>query len=248
MIAKYDGNKKIIIFSGAGISAESGINTFRDTNGLWEKHRIEEICTENTWKQNFEAVHTFYNQRRIQLNQVKPNKAHETVATLKKIYGADCYVITQNVDDLFERAGCEDVLHVHGELQKMECTACGNIWDIGHNIFDIEKDRCPKCNSLKGVKPYIVFFGGFASKYREMYRAFEAAKHKDSIVVIIGTMGNVINIENLLENKLSKKILNNLEPSDYIDDTLFDKVYYDKATKALTKIEEDIQYFWENIH
>ena len=248
MIANYDGNKKIIIFSGAGISAESGINTFRDTNGLWEKHHIEEICTENTWKQNFEAVHTFYNQRRIQLNQVKPNKAHETVATLKKIYGADCYVITQNVDDLFERAGCEDVLHVHGELQKMECTACGNIWDIGHNIFDIEKDRCPKCNSLKGVKPYIVFFGGFASKYREMYRAFEAAKHKDSIVVIIGTMGNVINIENLLENKLGKKILNNLEPSDYIDDNLFDKVYYDKATKTLIKIEEDIQYFWENIH
>ena len=81
-----------------------------------------------------------------------------------------------------------------------------------------------------------------------MYRAFESAKHKDSIVVIIGTMGNVINIESLLEHKLCKKILNNLEPSDYIDDTLFDKVYYEKATTALSKIEEDIQYYWKNIH
>ena len=124
MISKYDGSKKLIIFSGAGISAESGINTFRDTNGLWEKYSIEEICTENTWKQNFDAVHVFYNQRRIQLQKVKPNRAHEVVSMLKKMYGDNCYVITQNVDDLFERAGCEDVLHVHGELTKMECTAC----------------------------------------------------------------------------------------------------------------------------
>jgi len=248
MISKYDGNRKIIIFSGAGISAESGIDTFRDNNGLWEKHSIEEICTQNSWKHNFEAVHAFYNHRRIQLNEVKPNKAHEGVATLKKIYGNDCYVITQNVDDLFERAGCEDVLHVHGELTKMECTACGYIWNIGYNLFNTNKDRCPKCNSLKGVKPYIVFFGGLASKYREMYRAFEAAKHKDSIVVVIGTMGNVINIETLLEHKLCKKILNNLESSDYIDDTIFDKVYYDKVTKVFSKVEEDIQYFWKNIY
>lgn len=246
MISKYNGKRKIIIFSGAGISAESGISTFRDTNGLWENYSIEEICNQNSWKHNFEAVHTFYNQRRLELNEVKPNKAHKSVATLKQIYGEDCYVITQNVDDLFERAGCRDVLHVHGELRKMECNACGHIWDIGYNLFDINKDRCPKCNSLKGVKPYIVFFGGLAPKYKEMYRAFEATKHKDSIVVVIGTMGNVIHIESLLKHKLCKKILNNLEVSKYIDDTIFDKVYYDKATKVIDKIEKDIRYFWEN--
>ena len=248
MIGKDDGRKKIIIFSVAGISAESGINTFRDTNGLWENHSIKEVCSEKTWKHNFEVVHTFYNQRRVQLSKVQPNNAHKVVATLKKQYGDDCYVITQNVDDLFERAGCTDVLHVHGELEKMECTACGHIWNIGYEIFDIEKDRCPKCNSLRGVKPYIVFFGGQAAHYRDMYRAFESAKHKDSIVVIIGTMGNVINIENLLEHKLCKKILNNLEASEYIDDTFFDKVYYDKATKSLSRIEEDVQNYWKNIH
>ena len=125
MIGKYDGirEKGLIIFSGAGISAESGINTFRDTNGLWENHSIKEVCSENTWKHNFEAVHTFYNQRRVQLSEVQPNNAHKVVATLKKQYGDDCYVITQNVDDLFERAGCEDVLHVHGELKK---------WNVPH--------------------------------------------------------------------------------------------------------------------
>ena len=125
MNKRYKGTKKLIIFSGAGISAESGINTFRDTNGLWENHSIKEICSEYTWKQNFEAVHSFYNQRRVQLSEVQPNNAHKVVATLKKQYGEDCYVITQNVDDLFERVGCKDVLHVHGELGKMECTACG---------------------------------------------------------------------------------------------------------------------------
>jgi len=217
--------KKIIIFSGAGISAESGISTFRDTDGLWENHNIEEVCHQNSWKNNFELVHKFYNQRRMQLNEVQPNKAHKVVAKIKQKYGDDCYVITQNVDDLFERAGCKEVLHVHGELTKMECTACGNIWDIGYKEFDIAKDRCPNCNSLRGVKPYIVFFGGTAPKYREMYRAFDVGSYRDSIVVIIGTMGNVVVIDEFLRNKLCKKILNNLEPSEYINDEVFDKVY-----------------------
>jgi len=248
MAQRYKGTKKILIFSGAGISAESGISTFRDSNGLWNNHNIEEICSQDTWKHNFEAIHTFYNQRRIQLDEVQPNKAHHLVAKIKQQYGDDCYVITQNVDDLFERAGCIDVLHVHGELTKMECTACGHVWNIGYDLFDTQKDRCPKCNSLKGVKPYIVFFGGHAPEYRTMYKAFESARHRDSIVVVIGTMGNVINIESLIKNKLCTKILNNLEPSEYIDDTIFNKVYYDKVTTTHSKIEEDIQHFWENTH
>ena len=244
MISSYNGIKKLIIFSGAGISTESGIRTFRDANGLWENHSIEEICTQSSWKRNFEIVHKFYNQHRVALGKVHPNKAHEIVAELKAKYGDDCHVITQNVDDLFERAGCDDVLHVHGELKKMECMSCGNIWDIGYKTFDIETDRCPKCNSLKDVKTHVVFFGGSAPKYKEMYKTFEAARDQESIVVIIGTMGHVIHIAALFENKLCKKILNNLEPSPYMDETLFDKVYYEKATMALEKIKEDIEHFW----
>ena len=182
---------------------------------------------QTVWKKNFELVHKFYNQRRMQLNEVKPNSAHKVIAKIKEKYADNCYVITQNVDNLFERAGCEDVLHVHGELTKMECTACGNIWDIGYKKFDTGKDRCPQCNSLRGVKPYIVFFGGTAPKYREMYRAFDAGFHKESLIVIVGTMGNVVIIDELMRNKLCKKILNNLEPSEYINESKFDKIYYE---------------------
>ncbi len=241
-INKYDGTKKILIFSGAGISAESGISTFRDSNGLWEKHNIEDICNQNTWKKNFKLVHSFYNQRRKQLNSVQPNEAHKTVARIQKKYKEDCYVITQNVDDLFERAGCTDVVHVHGELTKLECTACGHIWDIGYKEFNTSLDKCPKCGSLKGVKPFIVFFGGQSPQYINMYRAFEVCKNRGSIVIVIGTMGNVVPVESLLENTPCKKILNNLEKSHYINDKIMDKVYYEKATTAARKIEADIDF------
>ncbi len=242
MIPEYDGKKKILIFSGAGISAESGISTFRDSNGLWENYNVEDICTQSTWEKNFELVHQFYNQRRAQLNSVEPNLAHKTVAKIKQIYGDDCYVITQNVDDLFERAGCEDVLHVHGELTKMECTKCGNIWDIGYEEFDVSADICPNCSSHKGVKPYIVFFGGSAIKYRDMYRAFDICSNKDSIVVIVGTMGNVVFVEDFLRHKPCKKILNNLNQSMYLDANIFDEVYYENATTALPIIENLIYF------
>ena len=239
-------NKKIIIFTGAGISAESGISTFRDADGLWENHEIEEVCTQSSWKKNFELVHRFYNQRRAEMASVLPNRAHQVVAKIKEKYQDDCLVLTQNVDDLFERAGVESLVHLHGEATKMHCTACGNIWDIGYGIFDTQSDRCPKCNSLKGVKPHIVFFGGEAPMYQELYKSIEYMKSSSSIIVVIGTMGNIIPISDVIKLFPCKKILNNLESSEYIDGTLFDKVYYEKATTALPKIEEDIvQWFAE---
>lgn len=241
-IHRYDGKKKILIFSGAGISAESGIKTFRDSNGLWEDHKIEDICTQSSWKKNFKQVHKFYNARRTQLLSVKPNEAHKAVARIKEKYGDSCYVVTQNVDDMFERAGCKDVIHVHGEITKMECTACGNVWDIGYKAFDISIDKCPKCGSLKGVKPFIVFFGGQAPRYIDMYRAFEVCKNKDSLVIVVGTMGNVVPVESLLENTPCKKILNNLELSPYINENHFDEVYYERATIAMVKIEQNISF------
>ncbi|MDA7848168.1 NAD-dependent deacetylase [Sulfurospirillum sp.] len=242
MINKYDGKKKILIFSGAGISAESGISTFRDANGLWDNYNIEDICHQRSWKKNFDLVHEFYNKRRVQLSTVEPNQAHFSVARIKKMYKDDCYVVTQNVDDLFERAGCEDVIHVHGELTKMECTACGHVWDMGYKAFDLTKDRCPKCNSLKGVKPFVVFFGGQAPQYISMYRAFEVCKNKDSLLIVVGTMGNVVPVESLIEGTPCKKILNNLEKSKHINDELFNEIYYEKATVAVKKIESNIQF------
>lgn len=239
--------KKIIIFSGAGLSAESGISTFRDTNGLWENHKIEEVCTEATWKQNFDLIHDFYNQRRLQLAEVVPNAAHEAIARIQDKFKDNCYVITQNVDDLLERAGVPQVLHVHGELTKLDCTACGHKWDIGYTEFS----RCPKCDSLKGVRPSIVFFGGSAPMYSYMFRAFEYLQNPESILIVIGTMGNVVPIRHIIGREIRKSkemsfvksikgkaILNNLEASEYLPENLFNHVFYEKASETLPKIEE----------
>lgn len=112
---------KVVIFSGAGISAESGIKTFRDTGGLWENNRIEDVCTRGCLEKNRTATLKFYNQRRIELKDKSPNDAHIKIAELKKKYAQDIAVITQNVDDLFERAGCQDLIHLHGFIREIRC-------------------------------------------------------------------------------------------------------------------------------
>lgn len=232
---------KIVIFSGAGLSAESGISTFRDSNGLWENHKIEEICNEHTWKANFKKVHSFYNQRRIQLALAEPNEAHKTIKRMWDKFGDDLIIATQNVDDLLERTGiaADSIIHLHGELTKMQCTACCHNWDIGYNEFNIETDRCPKCGSLKGVKPSIVFFNGAAPKYMDLYNSINYLHADSSYLVIVGTMGNVIPVDSFTNHiHKSKKILNNLEESEYIDAENFGHVFYEPATTALPKIEE----------
>ena len=237
-------DKKIIFFSGAGISAPSGISTFRDSNGLWENHNVDQICNEFTWKNNFELVHKFYNERRVQLNSVEPNIAHKIIADISHEFGAESvFNLTQNVDDLFERAGV-DAIHLHGFLPSLKCEACGHGWDIGYTEFDVSKDRCPKCNSLRGSRPDIVFFGGQAPNYAELYRALDFTMHKDSIIVVIGTMGNVVAINDLIKNSPCKKILCNMESSKYIDESIFDKVYLESIESAIFKIEKDIREYW----
>lgn len=239
--------KKIVIFSGAGLDAPSGIQTFRGTDGLWNDHKIEDICDERTWKRNFELVHDFYNQRRNDLTKVKPNKAHYVIKEIIEKYGKDnVYNITQNVSDLFERINVESC-QLHGNLKQMKCTACDEIWDIEYKKFDINKDRCPKCNSLKGVKPNIVFFHGQAPLYKMLNRARDYLNNPKSIVVVIGTMGNVIPIEDFLRAKPCKKILCNLEESVEINDKIFDKVYYESVETAINKIQEDVNNYWEKV-
>lgn len=146
--------KKIAVLTGAGISAESGISTFRDSGGLWEKYRIEDVATFQAWQKNRELVLEFYNQRRRQLAEVKPNAAHYALAQLQEKY--DVQVITQNVDDLHERAGSSKILHLHGEMVKARSTLDENlVYPIGYK--DIKAgDRCEKGSQLR---PHIVWFG-----------------------------------------------------------------------------------------
>lgn len=146
--------KKIVVLTGAGMSAESGVKTFRDHDGLWENHRIEEVATPEAWAQNPDLVNQFYNQRRKQLLEVSPNAAHLSLVELEQSF--DVQIITQNVDDLHERAGSSKILHLHGELKKVRSTGDPGL------IYDFEGwelkmgDRCEKGYQLR---PHIVWFG-----------------------------------------------------------------------------------------
>lgn len=146
--------KKLVVLTGAGISAESGIKTFRDSDGLWNNYRIEEVATPEAWERNPELVLNFYNMRRKDLYTVEPNAAHFALADLEKEF--DVQIITQNVDDLHERAGSTKVLHLHGELKKVRSTADPSF------VFELKGwelklgDLCPKGSQLR---PHIVWFG-----------------------------------------------------------------------------------------
>lgn len=228
---------KIIFFTGAGLSAPSGIKTFRETDGTWENYHIEDVCYEPTWKQNRDLVHKFYNERRQQLKDVKPNEGHLGIKRISDTY--ETINITQNVDDLLERAGCTDVIHLHGFLKNMECYACGHVWNIEYEVHKDLEDSCPKCSSKKGVRPFIVFFGGQAPEYLRLRKIVENIS-KEDILIVIGTMGNVVNINEYIKRINCHKILCNLEESPYIDDSNFDKVYYESIDTAIFKIEEYI--------
>lgn len=146
--------KNIVVLSGSGISAESGIKTFRDSDGLWEEYHIEDVATWDAWVKNRELVLEFYNRRRMQLAEVQPNVAHLALARLEEKYNVQ--VITQNVDDLHERAGSSQILHLHGELVKVRSTLDENlVYNIGYKeIF--AGDKCEKGSQLR---PHIVWFG-----------------------------------------------------------------------------------------
>jgi len=229
---------KIVIFSGAGVSAESGISTFRDSDGLWEKYDVADICTAGCLNTNREETLLFYDARRADIEDKKPNLAHKTIAKLKNSYSGKISIITQNVDDMFERAGCSDVLHLHGFLREIRCEKCSFIKDIAYE----KQDRDTICSTCKSqLRPSIVFFGEPAPKYEELYKHLEDCK----VLVVIGTSGAVINVD-MLSQWADYKILNNLEPSNLINEECFDEVYYEKATTAIPKIVSSLERFLED--
>jgi len=169
--------QKIIILTGAGISAESGIKTFRDADGLWEGHDVMEVASPEGWRRNRELVQDFYNQRRRQLNEVEPNAGHLALTELEEFY--DVHIITQNVDDLHERAGSQQVIHLHGELRKVRSTLDESL--VYHWDGDVTmNDKCEKGSQLR---PHIVWFGEMVPM---LERAAVLTAHADK-VLIIGT-------------------------------------------------------------
>lgn len=174
--------KQLVVFSGAGMSAESGLKTFRDNGGLWENYKVSEVATPEAWKKDKELVLRFYNLRREQLLKAKPNKAHYKIAELEKQY--DVTVITQNIDDLHERAGSTEVLHLHGELRKVRSERDANLI---YNWENAELKLGDLCETGFQLRPHVVWFG---EEVPMMEKAFEIAK-KANILVVIGTSLNV---------------------------------------------------------
>lgn len=178
--------KKIVVLTGAGVSAESGVSTFRDSDGLWENHRVEDVATLEGWYRDRKMVLDFYNERRAQLPQVKPNAAHIAIASLEEDY--DVQVITQNVDNLHERAGSTRIIHLHGELTKARPENCYNemdgfsedsVLDIGYESIHLG-DLAPNGSQLR---PHIVWFG---EAVPNIGKAIDAVEQAD-ILLIVGT-------------------------------------------------------------
>ena len=232
-------HKKVVIFSGAGLSASSGISTFRDRDGLWENHKIEEICSAGCLDWNYDATINFYNQRRLDIEDKEPNEAHYMIARLKEKYPNLIEVITQNVDDLLERAKTKDVLHLHGFLPELRCMRCEMIHHVAYAKQDESNSTC-SCGGK--LRPNVVFFGEAAPKYQDLH---ELLDEDCGLLVVIGTSGYVIDV-NHLSQYANLAILNNLEPSDVIYEECFEKIYYEDAATACYKIEEDIERFIES--
>jgi NAD-dependent deacetylase len=223
--------KKLVVLTGAGMSQESGIRTFRDMDGLWEEYNIEDVATPQAWAKNPELVNQFYNDRRKQLLESKPNAGHYGLASLEKEF--DVRIITQNIDDLHERAGSKNILHLHGELKKARSSVDENL------IYDIDGwelkigDKCKKGSQLR---PHIVWFGEAVPKIEE---AIEITQQAD-IFVVIGTSLNVYPAAGLLNYVSKNTPLFLIDPNPvnvYVNVTFIQE----KASRGVEILKEKLQ-------
>lgn len=176
----------VTVLTGAGLSAESGISTFRDSGGLWESYSIEEVATPEAWSRNPVLVNEFYNARRAQLFEVEPNAGHHALAELEAALGERLWLITQNVDDLLERAGCERVFHMHGELRRVRCTQCHEVHPRTEPVH-LEESRCGRCKGAP-LRPHVVWFGEIPFYLDD---AIPEAIESSGLFISIGTSGIV---------------------------------------------------------
>jgi NAD-dependent deacetylase len=224
--------KRLVVFTGAGISAESGIRTFRDTGGLWEQYRMEDVATYEAWVRNRELVLEFYNQRRKQVMEASPNAAHHFLADLQRKF--DVQVITQNVDDLHERAGSKKVLHLHGEIMKVRSSLDPNLiyplksWELKPG------DKCEKGSQLR---PHIVWFGELVT---EMDKANKLAE-KAELFVVIGTSLNVYPAAGILNFVPQEAPTWLLDPGEFHLDYVKElKHIRQTAVKGVPELEEEL--------
>lgn len=200
----------IVILTGAGMSAESGLGTFRDKDGLWTRYRIEDVATPEAYARNPALVHEFYNIRRKGLRAAAPNAAHLALAELERQHPGGFLLVTQNVDDLHQRAGSQNVLAMHGQLQNALCAGCGQVWPAPDLMFP--EDRCARCDANL-CRPDLVWFGENVRFFDQIIEAI----NKADLFVLIGTSGNVhpaAGLMALARECGAETVEINLEPSE----------------------------------
>lgn len=222
--------RNIVILTGAGISRESGLETFRDADGIWARVRVEDVATPEAFERNPAAVLAFYNMRRRKLLEgpVQPNEAHRALAQLEAVWPGEFLLVTQNVDDLHERAGSQKLAHMHGESLKARCLACEAVlpWrgdlDLG--------SRCAACGGVGRLRPNVVWFGEMPQEIERIAAALAAA----DLFLSIGTSGNVYPAAGFVQEARragARTVELNLEPSEGA--RLFDEAHYGKATEIV---------------
>jgi NAD-dependent deacetylase len=201
---------RVVVLTGAGVSAESGVPTFRDADGLWEGHRVEDVATPEAYDANPRLVQEFYDARRAALKRVTPNPAHTALARLGDVLGDDLLLVTQNVDDLHERGGSHDVLHMHGELLSALCRACGHRYRWADELSS--RPPCPGCG-VRELRPDIVWFGEMPYEMERIYRALAEA----DLFVSVGTSGAVYPAAGFVVEARANRVRSlelNLQPSE----------------------------------
>jgi NAD-dependent deacetylase len=226
--------KKIMILSGAGLSAESGIRTFRDHDGLWENHDVMKVCSTQGWIEDHQYVTRFYNDRRRDLEFKEPNHAHKMLAQLEHDYRGRIIHLTQNIDNLMEKAGAKDVIHLHGTLTDLRCEACTQTFHVGYAPQE-GNEHCPHCGN-KRVRHNVVMFGEAAPEYSHIHQAIR----QSTLFIAIGTSGAVIDIvpiakefkHSILIDPKRQETASKFDPCSYIDE-YFEHFIQKKAGVAM---------------
>jgi len=238
VVEKIAPTDPIVILTGAGISKESGLATFRDPDGIWAKHRIEDVATPQAFARSPDTVLNFYNVRRAQMSdaEVKPNAAHAALGELEGFWPGGVLVVTQNIDDLHERGGSTNLIHMHGELAKTRCNECGTIVE-GLGDLDCEM-TCPSCEASGTMRPHVVWFGEMPLEMDRIYSALSNC----GLFVSIGTSGNVYPAAGFVQEARSNgaaTIELNLEES--LGASAFEEARYGPATEVVTGFVSELK-------
>lgn len=229
------GFRNIVILTGAGISAESAIDTFRDKGGIWSRFNVEDVATPQGFARNPALVQDFYNARRRGLTSVQPNAAHFALAKLEREFGGDVLLVTQNIDNLHERGGSTRIIHMHGELNQVLCTACEMRSEWHADV--LPNSTCPRCHTVGYLRPDVVWFGEMPYQMNTIDRAIRGC----DLFLSIGTSGNVYPAAGFVAEARqagAHTVELNLEPSEGFN--LFEEAHHGRATELVPAFVEQL--------